>query len=107
MQRAAIDSGLGKVVHVDPKPVSVAAAYYLACYLTKGDDRLDGMRRWANIGTYDGTGNRDISFDSPRIREIKAWQYYWRKQGRKAFVAYQMAIRCVDMGMSIPGTDPF
>jgi len=104
MQRAALKAGLGKVVWVDPKPATKATAYYLASYMTK-QDKLHGMRQWANIGTYDGIGKRDIQIDSDRIREIKAWQFYFRSQGDKRFVAYRKALAAVDEGKSM--VDPF
>jgi len=106
MQRAAIKAGLGYIVHVDPKPVTVSAAYYLACYLTKGD-KLEGCRQWANIGTWDGIGKRDLVLDSQRIRDVKAWRYYWVRKGKKPYHAYLMALRCVEDGMVIPGANPF
>lgn len=106
MQRVAVDVGLGKVVWVDPRPASVKLAYYLASYLVK-EKGLAGARKWANIGTYDGIGGRDIQYDSERIRDIKAWAYYYRESGKKPFVAYQMALRMVDDGIPLPGTSPF
>lgn len=106
MQRAALAAGLGKVVWVDPKPATEKTAWYLATYLLKGE-KLAGARKWANIGTYDGIGGRDIVNDSQRIREIKAWQIHFRAQGKKPFVAYQLAIQAVDDGQSLPGTAPF
>jgi len=106
MQRAAVAVGLGKVVWVEPEPATARTAYYLAMYLQK-DQALKGARKWANIGTYDGIGKRDIVNDSQRIRQIKAWQLYWRGQGKHRFLAYQLAVACVDDGKSMPGTDPF
>lgn len=106
MQAASLKAGLGKIVHVDPKPVSKATAYYLACYLTKGE-RVEGVRMWSNIGTYDGIGKRDILLDSQRIRDIKGWRYYFQAQGKPGYVAYLLACRMVDDGIPLPGTDPF
>jgi len=100
MQRAALKAGLGKVVWVDPDPATKATAYYLASYMTK-EGKLHGIRQWANIGTYDGIGKRDIEIDSDRIREIKAWQFYYRSQGDKRFVAYRKALAAVDEGKSL------
>lgn len=106
MQRAALAAGLGKVVWVDPKPATQKLGYYLASYLTK-EEGMKGARKWANIGTYDGIGKRDIEHDSQRIRDIKAWQLYFRGQGKKPFVAYRLAIGMVDDGIPIPGSAPF
>jgi len=106
MQQCALDAGLGKIVWVDPRPASPKLAYYLANYLTK-DEGLKGARKWANIGTYDGIGKRDIVNDSARIREIKAWAIYLRGQGMHRYLAYKMACEKVDGGKSLPGTDPF
>jgi len=106
LQSLAVESGLGRVVHVDPRPVSEAMGYYLASYLAK-NGKIEGIRQWANVGTWDGIGKRDIVIESDRIKEIKAWQTYWRGKGRTRYVAYRLAIECVDDGRSIPGTEPF
>jgi len=106
MQHCALKAGLGKVVWVDPKPATEKTAWYLASYLLKGE-KLAGARKWANIGTYDGIGGRDIEYDSQRIRDIRAWQVHYRALGKHRFLAYQMAIRAVDDGLPLPGTAPF
>jgi len=107
IQACALKAGLGPIIHVDPKPVKPATAYYLAKYLTKGD-KLHGVRQWANIGTWDGIGKRDIVIESTRIDAIKAWQRYFRLMGKHRFVAYQLALDQVDAGHEPPGTpDPF
>jgi len=106
MQQCAIKAGFGKVVHVDPKPVSLATAYYLACYLTK-NDKIHGCRQWANIGNYEGVGKRDITQDSARIQLIKAWQWYYRQQGDHRYLAYRKAVQNAEDGLPIPGANPF
>lgn len=106
MQRAALAAGLGKVVWVDPRPATPKLAYYLAQYLTK-ETGLKGARKWANIGTYDGIGKRDIVNHSVRIEDIKAWALYFRAQGKHRFLAYRMAVDMVDQGKAIPGSGPF
>lgn len=106
MQRAALDAGLGKIVHVDPKPCSLATAYYLACYLTKGD-KIRGCIQWKNIGHYEGIRKKDITQDSDRIREIKAWTQIYRQQGKHRFVAYRLALQQVEDGVPLPNSVPF
>jgi len=106
MQECALRAGLGKVVWVDPEPATEKTAWYLASYLLK-DGGLKGARKWANIGTYDGIGKRDITYDSARIREIRAWHLYYRTQGKKSYVAYHMALQAVDQGLSLPWDVPF
>lgn len=105
VQQAVTHVGLGPRVHVDFKPVTQATAYYLANYLTKGD-KLRGVRQWANIGTYDGIGKRDILQTSERIEAIKAWQIYFRAMGDHRFVAYGKAVQNVDNGIPLPGEAP-
>lgn len=106
MQQCALKAGLGKVVHVHPQKCTPKTAHYLATYLGK-DDRLPGARKWANIGTYDGIGCRDIEQDSQRIRDIKAWQIYFRAQGKHRFLAYNLACAMVKDGKPVPGSVPF
>jgi len=98
-------AGLGRV-HVDPKPVTMRVAYYVASYLTK-NGKLHGVRQWSNIGTYDGIGKRDIEMDSDRIRDIKAWQLLFRGRGDHRYLAYRKALQMVDEGIPLPGTVPF
>jgi len=105
VQDLAKSVGLGRV-HVSPKKVTVKSAGYLALYLSKSD-KLRGVRQWANIGTYDGIGKRDIVQDSERIREIKAWLVVLAAQGIHRFRAYRMAVQNVDDGKFAPGSDPF
>lgn len=95
MQHLAIRAGLGRVVHVDPKPVGPQVAHYISDYLVKGD-KLRGLRAWSCIGTYQGVRNCDIEQDSERIRAIKAWQIYFRMQGKHRLLAYRLAIQAVD-----------
>lgn len=106
MQSAALRAGLGKVVWVDPRPATVKLAGYLANYLTKGE-KLEGSRKWANIGTYDGIGNRDIEMTSPRIEFIKRQARMYRTVHQKhPLVAYRMA--CADADEATPvGEVPF
>jgi len=106
MQEAALKAGLGKVVWVDPKPATMKTAWYLATYLTK-EKNMVGARKWANIGTWDGITGRDIINDSERIRDIKAWQVYFRGMGKHRYLAYRMALQMVDEGIPLPGTEPF
>lgn len=94
MQEAAIAAGMGKVVWVDPDPATERTAYYLATYLLK-DEGLKGARKWANIGTYDGIGKRDIVQTSDRIEWIKRQALMYRRiYGKSAFLAYRLA--CAD-----------
>jgi len=94
MQRAAVAAGLGKVVWVDPRPATVKLAWYLASYLVKGEG-LAGARKWANIGTYDGIGKRDIVMQSDRIDYIKRQALMYRTVYKKhPLVAYRLA--CAD-----------
>jgi len=90
MQEAALKAGLGKVVWVDPEPASLRLAYYLALYLQK-EKGLKGARKWANIGTYDGIGKRDIMQSSDRIEWIKRRMFILKMQGVKPYQAYRMA----------------
>jgi len=106
MQRAAVAAGLGKVVWVDPKPATAKTAWYLATYLTK-EKTMVGARKWANIGTWDGIGKRDIIMDSQRIRDIKAWRAYYLSTGKHGYVAYRLAVEAVNAGQSAPGQVPF
>lgn len=106
MQQAAIKAGLGRVVWVDPRPATPALGYYLANYLTK-DDSLKGARRWANIGTYDGIGGRDIVMDSPRIQFIKARAMMYRTvYGKHPLVAYRLAVHDADQPQPL-GETPY
>lgn len=104
MQKAAMQAGLGKIVHVDPEPVSIKAAYYLAKYLTK-EDKLRGVRQWSNIGTYEGIGKRDVSVESARLDRIKALSLFYRSQGKHRYTAYRLALQEVDD--SETGSTPF
>lgn len=106
MQAAALKAGLGKIVHVHTRPVGLKTAHYLATYLSK-EDAMPGARRWANLGTYDGIGKRDIIQDSQRIRDIKAWHLYYMGLGQHRFMAYKRAVLAVDSGMSLPNAVPF
>lgn len=106
MQKAALAAGLGKVVWVDPRPASIGLAWYLASYLVKGEG-LKGSRKWANIGTYDGIGGRDIVQTSSRIDFIKKQAHMYRTVlGKHRLVAYRMA--CDDADTMNPlGECPF
>jgi len=106
MQRAAIQAGLGRIVHVDPDPVSPRAAYYLAKYLTK-QTKLSGVRQWANIGTWEGIGKRDVTIESPRIEKIKALTALYRSQGKHRFTAYRLALQEVDSQEDSAGNCPY
>jgi len=99
-------AGFGRV-HVDPKPVTKKTAYYLANYLAPSAD-LFGVRRWANIGTYDGIGGRDLEITSNRIEAIKRWRAWFVANGDHGFVAYKKACQAVDDGLDKPvGEVPF
>jgi len=91
MQTCALRAGFGKVVHVDPEPIKIDAAYYLAKYLTK-QDKIRGCRQWSNIGTYDGIGGRDIHITSERIERIKKSRQWYVAMGKHPYVAYQLAL---------------
>jgi len=94
MQKCALAAGLGKVVWVEPKPATEKTAYYLAMYLQK-DEGLKGTKKWANIGTYDGIGKRDIEQTSERIEWIKKRALMYRTvHGKHRLVAYRLA--CAD-----------
>jgi len=102
----ALRAGLGPRIHVDFKPCRLATAYYLAMYLLKGD-KLRGLRAWANIGTYDGIGGRDIELDSARIRAIRQWRARYVAEGKGGYMAYLLACEQVDAGRTCPGCEPF
>jgi hypothetical protein len=95
VQRCALRAGFGKIVHVNPRPVTPKVAHYLANYLTK-NGKLHGVRSWANIGTYDGIGKRDIVITSKRIERIKALQAYFRGIGKHRYAAYLLALQEVN-----------
>lgn len=95
VQRCALRAGFGKIVHVNPHPVTPKVAHYLANYLAK-NGKLRGVRQWANIGTYDGVGKRDIVITSKRIERIKALQAYFRSVGHHRYTAYRLAIQEVN-----------
>jgi len=95
MQKAALQAGLGKIVHVDPEPVTAATAYYLAKYLTK-EEKLQGVRQWSNIGTYEGIGKRDVIVESERLTRIKNLALWHRSQGKHRYTAYRLALQEVD-----------
>jgi len=59
--------GFGRIT-VDEKPAGLATAGYLAKYLTKQKhQKLDGLRRWGCLGSYQGVRSRDIEFLSPSV----------------------------------------
>lgn len=103
MQKAALKSGLGKIVHVDPEPVSIGTAYYLSKYMTK-EEKLRGVRQWSNIGTYEGIGKRDVVVESKRLDRIKALALFFRSQGKHRYTAYRLALQEVESesGRQVP-----
>jgi len=72
--------GFGRI-SVDSRPCTPAVAPYLCKYLIKGD-RLHGVRMWANIGTWDGVGVRDIQVDSDSVRVFGDHYRHARSLGR-------------------------
>jgi len=62
-------AGFGRV-SVDPCVCTPLVAPYLCKYLLKGD-RLHGVRMWANIGTWQGVGARDMEMDSSSLRVFR------------------------------------
>jgi len=96
-------AGFGRI-SVEAKPVKKEVAFYLANYLTKGA-RLRGVRSWANIGTYDGIGKRDIEMTSARIVKIKHLRAYYIQCGDHPLVAYQKA--CYEVSTGEGGKVPF
>jgi len=82
----AQQSGFGRI-HVHPDPCSKYAANYLAKYLVK-NDRLHGVRMWANIGAWDGTQTRDIECVSDGVRVFRDAFRHARGLGKSRAVAF-------------------
>jgi len=82
-------SGFGRI-SVHPNPCGVAVAPYLCKYLLK-NDKLHGVRMWANIGTWEGVGARDIEVDSNSCRVFRDAFRHAKALGKNRGQAYNFA----------------
>lgn len=101
MDRLAKEAGLGMVFR-HPDKATPALSFYLASYLGKDQEPLNGIRRWNCVGTYDGIGKRDIVQTSNRIEKIKAYQRQNIALGKHRYVAYRDALLRVQYEMDSP-----
>jgi len=81
--------GFGRI-DVHPEPCTPLVAPYLCKYLLKGD-KLHGVRMWANIGTWQGVGARDIEMDSNSCRVFRDHYRHAVGAGKGRAVAFNEA----------------